>query len=331
LAETLKLRWQYKTRLVVHIADAPAHGKKYTPGTGGAAVQGHVADEVSMRMAREGAKVGDVTFTLTWDDRNDLDIYCITPAGNTISFSNKRQDGGYLDVDMNVGGESTEPVENIFFGDAEAVPPVEAARGMYKVSVQNHSYHEEPGSKTGEGKPIPFSMRLLQNGQTETRTGTVTGRGASSRVPVFEFEYGGRTAPPPSGKQLLQFRENYPDGDPDGRVPEDLLFQLMSQKNIDYYFLKINDHTDKMLGIFEEKVKGMGTRVFQVQNMGSDASVLQKVVAESIAASVAANGGGGAIGMEGRPAFGGHKSAPHAFDRTLEEDDEDDGDESGRE
>jgi hypothetical protein len=178
-------------------------------------------------------------------------------------------------------------------------------------------------------------VRLLQNGQTETRTGTVTGTGASSSVTVFEFEYGGRTAPPPeaaSGEQLLQFTENYPDGDPDGRVPEDLLFQLMNGKNVDYYFLKINSYTDKMLGIFEEKVKGMGTRQFKVQDMGGDASVLQKVVAESIAASVAANGGGGAIGMEkGRPSFGGPKSAPHAFDHTLEEDDDDDDEESGRE
>ena len=42
-----------------------------------------------------------------------------------------------VDVDMNVSGESVEPVENVFFGDEER--GVEAMRGKYKVYVVNYS------------------------------------------------------------------------------------------------------------------------------------------------------------------------------------------------
>jgi Ca-activated chloride channel family protein len=72
-------------------------------------------------MEREKAKVGDITVTLCWDDRADLDLHAICPNGNHIHFGDKQggsiEGGGYLDVDMNVQGESVEPVENVFFGD----------------------------------------------------------------------------------------------------------------------------------------------------------------------------------------------------------------------
>lgn len=50
-----------------------------------------------------------------------------------IFYGNREASGGYLDVDMNVNGESMEPVENVFFGDAEK--GVEAQRGQYRVSI----------------------------------------------------------------------------------------------------------------------------------------------------------------------------------------------------
>ena len=112
----------------------------------------HVNDEMMARVAREGAKVGDVTITLTWDDRTDLDLHVFTPSGAEISYGNKQADGGYLNVDMNTSGQSTVPVENVFFGDEER--GVEAMRGKYRVVVENFAYHGEP-----RGHAVKFKVR----------------------------------------------------------------------------------------------------------------------------------------------------------------------------
>ena len=47
-------------------------------------VHAHVNDEMALRAAREGAKVGDITITLTWDDRSDLDLHVYTPKSSHI-------------------------------------------------------------------------------------------------------------------------------------------------------------------------------------------------------------------------------------------------------
>ena len=48
-------------------------------------------------------QVGDVTITLAWDDRNDLDLHVhVLPHGKTTSteifYGNRHAEGGYLDV-----------------------------------------------------------------------------------------------------------------------------------------------------------------------------------------------------------------------------------------
>jgi hypothetical protein len=84
------------------------------------------------------------------------------------------------------------------------------------------------------------------------------------------------------------YKDNFPDGCPDGRVPEDVLCDLMSRKNLDYYFLKCNDHTDKMTEAFKGAVDHIPNRVFKVQDMSGElgASLLTKIVADSIADSL---------------------------------------------
>ena len=53
------------------------------------------------RLEREGARVGDVTVSLAWDDFNDLDLHVICPDGSEVSYQNSSTGGGTLDVDMN--------------------------------------------------------------------------------------------------------------------------------------------------------------------------------------------------------------------------------------
>jgi len=80
----------------------------------------HINDDTVSRMEREKARIGDVTVTLVWDDWDDLDLHVITPQGKEIYYGNREADGGMLDVDMNAWERcSKEPIENVFFGDAE--------------------------------------------------------------------------------------------------------------------------------------------------------------------------------------------------------------------
>lgn len=77
--------------------------------------------EFAQRLEKAGAKSGDVQITLIWFNRNDLDLHCVDPMKEHIFFGHRRsRSGGELDVDMNVTGESTRPVENIYWPKGRA-------------------------------------------------------------------------------------------------------------------------------------------------------------------------------------------------------------------
>lgn len=169
----------------------------------GSTVHCHVIDEFALRMEREQAKVGDITVTLAWDNECDLDLSAKCPNGDLIYYGNKSggtgTGGGYLDVDMNVSGESKEPVENIFFGDAEN--GISADHGHYKILVRNYGYH---GKTVKSGDPVPWRVRLSKDGKCTHFTGVCVGSGESSEMIVVEFDYEGRTklAPKAVGSAL---------------------------------------------------------------------------------------------------------------------------------
>ena len=97
--------------------------------------------EIRRRVEGAGGQYDDVDLraTLIWNNKNDLDLHVITPDEQRIYFSNKKSPcGGFLDVDMNVGGgkPGVDPVENIRWlrGQAPA--------GSYQVLVRNYRFHE---------------------------------------------------------------------------------------------------------------------------------------------------------------------------------------------
>ena len=74
----------------------------------------------------------DVRASLIWDNRNDLDLHMITPSGEHIFYGHKQSIcRGELDVDRNVRGETTKPVENIRWRKGTA------PSGSYRLFVQN--------------------------------------------------------------------------------------------------------------------------------------------------------------------------------------------------
>lgn len=133
------------------------------------------------RLDAAGVVSGEVSVTLSWDLRCDLDLLVTNPSGELIYFNHKRGTcGGTLDVDQNSSPSRAKeaPVEQVSWPDW---PP----EGEYKVEVvlyQRHAFEECQGE-------IPFKVRLRRPGMEDERyQGRFeTGEGIASRQEVLRF------------------------------------------------------------------------------------------------------------------------------------------------
>ncbi len=145
----------------------------------------HAGIDAEIRRRVEGAggqyEGVDVRASLLWNNRNDLDLHVVAPSGEHIYFAHKQSAcGGWLDVDMNVSGNTTTPVENIRWGRGAA------PRGRYRVYVQNYRFHER------DRQPTPFKVEVEIGGEIYHFHDTISPRGqtgAASDVGVFDFDY----------------------------------------------------------------------------------------------------------------------------------------------
>ena len=123
----------------------------------------------------------DIRVSLLWNNRNDLDLHVITPKNEHVYFGAKRAScGGWLDVDMNVSGNTDTPVENIRW--TRTMAPA----GRYQVYVQNYRFHERVQS------PTPFRIELEVSGEVYHCDSVISPRlqtGTASNVEVTEFQY----------------------------------------------------------------------------------------------------------------------------------------------
>lgn len=136
---------------------------------------GGIDSEIKRRVETAGGQYENVEIrcSLIWDSYTDLDLHCITPNGRHIYYGNKRENRGWLDIDMNAGGRTTKtPVENIRWGLGEA------PNGIYKFYVNNYA-------ERGDGK-TPFKVELEVNGKVFTAQGAL--RNKEDQV-VFTFNY----------------------------------------------------------------------------------------------------------------------------------------------
>lgn len=114
---------------------------------------GGIDAEMKARVERAGGQYEhvDIRATLMWNNRNDLDLHVQDPSRAHIYYADKMPrgaSGGYLDVDMNVRGETTAPVENTRWAKGAA------PSGMYKIWVRNYAFHEADRAAT------PFVLEL---------------------------------------------------------------------------------------------------------------------------------------------------------------------------
>jgi len=144
--------------------------------------RGDIDAEMKQRVTSAGGRYEgvDIRASLLWNDRNDLDLYVIPPSGERIYYGHKQSVcGGWLDVDMNVRGESTKPVENVQWAKGTA------PKGHYKICIQNYRYHERPA-------PIPYRAEIEINGTTHYFQDTISHKGETgiaSEVVLFEFDF----------------------------------------------------------------------------------------------------------------------------------------------
>eukprot|EP00325_Prymnesiales_sp_UTEX-LB-985_P022860 CAMPEP_0174714686 /NCGR_PEP_ID=MMETSP1094-20130205/18656_1 /TAXON_ID=156173 /ORGANISM="Chrysochromulina brevifilum, Strain UTEX LB 985" /LENGTH=885 /DNA_ID=CAMNT_0015914089 /DNA_START=113 /DNA_END=2767 /DNA_ORIENTATION=+ len=179
-------------------------------------------DDVAARLAREGARIGDVTISLVWNDEADLDLHVIVPSGEEISYNNKKSKcGGELDVDMNASPPfSKEPVENVYSGDAEK--GIEAPKGKYIVIVENYGYHGEGA----QPRNVDFKVQVRMNGDEVTNyTGTCVR--AKERVKVVEFEYTGKKTGGASDKLSAKLQDNRRKSDAEKALMESVDAELL--------------------------------------------------------------------------------------------------------
>lgn len=109
--------------------------------------KGGYASSVKEKVKKAGGNVdGDITISLAWYDKDDLDLSLVPFGKNsftrpTIDYHNRRPHGykgGGLDVDMNARPPFTNaPVENISFQNIEDIP-----EGAYQIVVTNY-YHRD--------------------------------------------------------------------------------------------------------------------------------------------------------------------------------------------
>jgi len=166
-----------------------------------------IDSDLQRRLDRAGASSGDVQISLTWNNRNDLDLQCTDPFGERIDgYNQASRSGGVLDVDMNPTDENsmtreaweksntwagvrrthrtsysdTAPVENLIWA-------TNAPQGHYKVFVHQFC-NKERVDRT------PFWIVVRVHGETHRVAGAVGREDFSENLIdpklVYEFDVG---------------------------------------------------------------------------------------------------------------------------------------------
>ncbi len=201
--------------------------------------------EIKQRVEAAGGRYEgvDIRASLVWNNRNDLDLHVIAPSGEHIFYGHKRSAcGGWLDVDMNVRGETTKPVENVQWTRGTAPP------GRYRVFVQNYRFHEAPGA-------TEYRVEVEINGAIQRFEGTIAAKGetgTASDVAILEFDYRPEERQPEDPRALAS--------GPYANYSDDVILRQWQSVLPAGHILKIEDPkaiVDVMLGVMA--IVGGGT------------------------------------------------------------------------
>ena len=150
------------------------------------------AAALAQRLGAVGAKGGDIEFSLSWNNLNDLDLHCVDPRGVEIWYENTNSaaTGGLLDHDANAHDYVNNPVENIYW------PSNGAPAGTYQVSVFYYAQH-------GGQDPTRFTLRTVVKGQTNYFTRLASFINNHEKMPICTILYDPTNPDPAKRGRLL--------------------------------------------------------------------------------------------------------------------------------
>ena len=136
--------------------------------------------DITRRLERAGAKQGDIQISLAWNNRNDLDLWCVDPNNEKIFYGhNVVRSGGELDVDRNAHlPYDPEPIEHIYW------PAGRAPAGRYKVYVDFYDRHS-PEDAT------PYRLEVYIRGQVHRVSGIIERRDPTRLAYTFTLNKSG--------------------------------------------------------------------------------------------------------------------------------------------
>lgn len=142
----------------------------------GWAYNGNITDSIKEKVKVAGGNVnGVLRVSLAWHNQDDLDLHCIEPNGNEISFRDKHSTTtGFLDVDI-IHPVNRNAVENIAWTDVTRMK-----EGVYKVFVNNYNKRENQY----EG----FTIELECGNQLYTFEIASNGRGKED-IDIVTFDF----------------------------------------------------------------------------------------------------------------------------------------------
>jgi hypothetical protein len=120
---------------------------------------------------------GDVRVTITWTNRNDIDLYVTDPSLERIWYADRQSpSGGFLDVDANAncGTTTDRPVENVFW------PTGGSPSGSYRIEID---YYRQC---TGQPLSTPVRVQIVSAGVTLFDS-TITLTAQEQTIDVFSF------------------------------------------------------------------------------------------------------------------------------------------------
>jgi hypothetical protein len=139
-------------------------------------------DDMDSLLEEMGAVEGEITASIYWPSKDDLDLHCITPDGGHIYYSNKSAGGGQLDVDMQVQGDRDSGVENIYFASPSP--------GEYQFYINNYTDRTEGDVgcriRIKVGNQILVDETVSMGGRSKTYKLTYGGQGKEQNVEVLE-------------------------------------------------------------------------------------------------------------------------------------------------
>jgi hypothetical protein len=134
-----------------------------------------------------------VQVLLSWDNYNDLDLFCTDPQGETVWFKNRRvASGGLLEIDMNVEyPDSKKPVENIYWNSGGA------PEGTYDVYVLYYKQHDRNSNKT------PYTINVKYGNKSNEYKGVIKKEDRPLHVCSFTLGNPSSAQSPPLGNPAV--------------------------------------------------------------------------------------------------------------------------------